>query len=311
MTPDPAATSLPGTSLLAFARLWFSPAIVASVFEPLVADWQRQWNDARPARRRWINVKGVAAFAATAAMMTPRLALEPGSFQARPLVVAGSFWLANAVILMLPFIREDVPLWSLWLLLPANLTLMLPFAVIPAIDALRRDGEEPTAADRRRAFILVVVAVCGVAGGQGWLTPVANQRWREVVWSEMNGRPMTPARGTREVTTGELLAGDVIIPALSGTPRVREITNRLTLALLPAVLAWLRWRSLGRVRKRSWPVLKSWLLALGATAAFFAVVPTGLALERIFVAPGFGPLLALALFAATTRAGIWLRQRAA
>lgn len=302
---------MPGTRLLHFARRWFPSAIVSSVFEPLVADWQRQWNDATPAQRRWINVKGVTAFAATAAITSPRLALEPGSLQARPLVVAGSFWFANAAILMLPFVREDVPLWSLWLLLPANLTVMLPFAILPAIDAIRRDGEEPTAADRRWAFILVVVAVCGVAIGQGWLTPVANQRWREVVWSEVNGRPMTPARGTREVTTGELLAGDVIIPALSGTPRLREITNRLMLALLPAVLTWLRWRSLSRVRKRSWPVLKSWLLALGATAAFFAVVPAGLTLERIFVAPGFGPLLALALFAATARTGIWLRHRVA
>lgn len=32
---------MPGTRLLRFARLWFPPSTVSSVFEPLVADWQR------------------------------------------------------------------------------------------------------------------------------------------------------------------------------------------------------------------------------------------------------------------------------
>jgi hypothetical protein len=114
----------------------------------------------------------------------------------------------------------------------------------------------------------------------------------------------------REVTTIELIAGDVARPALSGTPRVRELSMRATLAALPAVLAWLRWRSLSRARKRSWPVLTSCLLAVGATVAFVAVMPTGPSLERIFRAPGFGPPLALGLFALTARTGIWLRQRA-
>ncbi len=48
---------------------------------------------------------------------------------------------------------------------------------------------------------------------------------------------------------------------------------------------------------------------LSATAAFIAVMPVGPGLERLFLAPGFGPSLALGLFALTTRTGIWLRQR--
>lgn len=301
---------MPGTRLLRFARRWFPPSTVASVFEPLVADWQRQWNDATPAERRWINTKGFAAFLTTAAMMAPRLSLEPSSFPARPLVVAGSFWFATAGLLMYPFVREGMPLWSLWLLLPANLTLMLPFAILPAIDSMRRNGEEPPAADRRRTLILVVVAVCGVAIGQGWLTPVANQRWRELVASPSYfGRPTPPARGVRELTTSELIAGGSTVPAHSGTARARELSKRATLAALPAVLAWLRWRSLSRVRKRSWPLVKSCLLAVGIFAVFFAVMSAGPSLERMFLAPGFGPLLALALFAVTTRTGIWWRQR--
>jgi hypothetical protein len=176
---------MPGTRLMQFARRWFSPATVSSVFEPLVADWQRQWNDATPAQRRWINARGFAAFATTTAMMAPRLELASGAFRVRPLVLAACFWFATSILLTLPFLKDSVPLNLLWLLLPSTLTLMLPFAILPAIDAMRRDGEEPTAADRRGALMLVIVAVCGVAIGQGWLTPAANQYYRE----EMRGHP--------------------------------------------------------------------------------------------------------------------------
>ena len=79
-----------------FARRWFPPSTVSSVFEPLVADWQRQWHDATPAQRRWINVEGFAAFATTTVMMTPRLTFASASFRARPLVVAGGFWVATS-----------------------------------------------------------------------------------------------------------------------------------------------------------------------------------------------------------------------
>jgi hypothetical protein len=113
------------------------------------------------------------------------------------------------------------------------------------------------------------------------------------------------------MTTIELIAGDAATtPALHGTPRVRELTNRLMLALLPAVLVWLRWRSLSRVGKRPRTALKSWLLAIGATAAFLATMTAGPSLEHVFLAQGFGPLLALGLFAITARTGIWLRHRA-
>jgi len=301
---------MPGTRLMQFARLWFSPAVVATVFEPLVADWQRQWSDAPPAERRWINVKGRVAFAATAATMTPRLALAPPSLGARPLVLAGGFWLITSCLLLIPIIEDGIPLRFLWLLLPGCLTMMLPAAILPAIDAMRRNGEPPTQAERHATLILVAVAVCGVAVGQGWLIPAANQRFRNETLSHMNGRPTVASRGVRELTTGELVAGDVAIPpALHGTPRVRELNMRLSLALLPAVLAWLRWRSLSRSRKRSWPVVKSYLLALGATAAFMVAMPASPSLERLFLAPGLGPTLALGLFALTTRTGIWLRQR--
>lgn len=302
---------MPGTRLIEFAHRWFPPSMVSSVFEPLVADWQRQWNDATPGERRWINTKGLAAFAATTAITLPRVTFASTSFRARPLALAGAFWLVTSCLLTVPFMRYEWPQQFLWLLLPSSLTVMLPFAILPAIDAMRRESEEPTASDRRAALALVAVAVLGVIIGQGWITPAANQRWRNATASELNGRPVVLHPGLREMTTGELIAGNAMnIRALASVPRVRELNMRVTLAALPAILAWLRWRSLSRLRKRTWPVTRSCLLAITTTAAFFAVMPVSAALEPV-LAPGFGPVIALSLFALTTRTGIWLRQRPA
>jgi hypothetical protein len=303
---------MPGTRLLLFARRWFPPATVSNVFEPLVADWQRQWVDATPAHRQWINAKGFAAFATTTVMMTPRLALAADAYRGRPLALAGGFWVLASCLLTLPFVRQDLPGQFTWLLLPASLTVMLPFAILPAIDALRREGEAATPSDRRAALALVAVAVVGVIVGQGWVTPAANQRWRNAVASELNGRPSEVFRGVKELTTSELIAGDAAtIAALHGTPRVRELNMRAVMAALPIVLAWLQWHALTRPRKRAWPVAKSWLLAAGAAAFFIAVMPAAAALEQVVPAPGLGPLIGLALFAVTARTGIWWRQRTA
>jgi len=300
---------MPGTRLLEFARRWFPPSTVASVFEPLVADWQREWSDASRTHRRWINAKGAVAFAATAARLAPRVALTPSSLRASPLMLAGGFWLVTSALLTMPYVQENMPLNHWWLMLPSSMTVMLPFAMMLAIDGMRRGGGEPTPAQRRGTFVLVVVAVCGVAIGQGWITPAANQTYRNETMSRINGRPSIAWKGVRERTTLDLIAGEgSTIP----TPaRTRELASRATLALLPAVLAWLRWRSLDRARNRSWPVVKSCLLASAAFAAFFTVLPISIALERTLLAPGLGPLLALGLFAITTRTGIWLRQHAA
>jgi hypothetical protein len=299
---------MPGTRLMRFARRWFPASTVATVFEPLVADWQRQWKDATPAQRLWVNVKGGVAFLTTTALMTPRLALEPGSFRSRPLLLAGGFWLVTSCLLTIPF-ATGTPRQHLWLLLPASLTVMLPFAVLPAIDALRRDGEAPTPSDRRAASILVVAAVLGVVIGQGWLTPAANQRWRNAAMSEITGRPSVAYRGLREMTTTELITGNATnTPALAGIPRVRELNMRVVLASLPAVLAWLRWQALHVRRRRS--MTQSCLLAIGTATLFIASMPLAVMLEQVISAPGLSPLLALALFAFTARTGIWWRQRA-
>ena len=99
-----------GTRLIAFASRWFEPAfepaVVASVFEPLVADWQRESCEATPAHRRLIDVRARDAFAITIAMLMPRLAMTSTSLGTRPLRYAGGFWLITSCLLTIPFAKD-------------------------------------------------------------------------------------------------------------------------------------------------------------------------------------------------------------
>lgn len=57
--------SLPGTRLLAIARLWSDEATIDRVFEPLVADWQAEYVSAPAAERRRIWFRGLTALFTT------------------------------------------------------------------------------------------------------------------------------------------------------------------------------------------------------------------------------------------------------
>ena len=56
---------------LAFVSRWFDPATVARVFEPLIADWQREWIDAPKAERLIVHSRGMLSFFIAAMVSTP------------------------------------------------------------------------------------------------------------------------------------------------------------------------------------------------------------------------------------------------
>src|SRR3954468_18090903 len=60
-----------------FAANWFDQRTVHQTFEPLIADWQREWQDA-PARRRWrVTIGGWLAFVAAVMVCSPRVLRTP------------------------------------------------------------------------------------------------------------------------------------------------------------------------------------------------------------------------------------------
>lgn len=162
---------MPGTRLLAFARRWFPPSIVASVFEPLVADWQREWLDA-PQRRDWINAKGRAAFVSAAVVLAPGIAVTPVPWPLalRLVTRVAGFYVITVAIVAAVMLAQGTPLSGWSSVLPALLTLFLPFAMVPAVDAIRCQTAWPARVERHTAIKLIAVSsVAMVLNGQASL----------------------------------------------------------------------------------------------------------------------------------------------
>lgn len=162
MTPDPTANSLPGTSLLAFARLWFSPAIVASVFEPLVADWQSEARTS--ASPFWINLRWRLAFLANGVMTAPRLVAAPIPFGLLiDITIRAVLFGTLGFVLQQAFGRRPE-------VAGAVVIDSLPFALLPVVLRLRRHRDWSDHAARALALqcATAVAIVLALFAGDRW-----------------------------------------------------------------------------------------------------------------------------------------------
>lgn len=287
----------PGTRLLAFASRWFDAAVVASVLEPLVADWQREWIEAPPARRAWIRARGVICFAVAMTAMAPQALLltpTPPAMLRRIVARLVIFLIAASTLLSLPLIFElrtvapgRLAVLLLWLL-PAGLALVFPFAMGYIVDGVRRHVR-PSPVERIAIIRTAIVAVVCMLVFVGWVVPATNQQFRLTVKAD----PLNPpARGFRELTTYQLFSGTgpqaVADPKETrAVSRLREQHQRVALLVLPIVLIWLRWRALDQPSPR-------WLLPPGLAATVALGTYLGLrwndqAIESVLgTGPGFG-----------------------
>lgn len=288
-----------GTRLLEFTRLWFSPAVVATVFEPLVADWLHA-RVQRPAASRWrADARWSAAFLRTVVQSAPRAVLwtpAPAGTLRRPLA---RLFVSAAIIsglMLVPFLTElravaPLRLASLLLLLlPSIAAIALPFALFCAVDAIRRSAR-PTPAERITTLQFAIAGVVVTALLSGWPLPAANQQLRQYLRDDATAPIL---RDIRELSTYEL----VVHPSRANSAEHfseagyvrRELHTRSMLAVLPAVLVWIRWVFVGaRRRSLSTP-------AVGATvavmAAFFAFYMLGINSEQALnLRPGSGTWL--------------------
>lgn len=294
--------------LLAFASRWFDPTTVATVFEPMLADWQREWRDAPPSRRRVIVVRGYAAFATTALASAPRALLftpTPPAIARR--VISRTIIATSAVsILTFPYLREVAQLapvqavtLSLWLL-PSCVLLAFPFAMVSVVDGIRRH-KLPNHVERATALRVGLTACIFMLAFGGWIVPAANQQFRVAISAGRLHQP--PRRGVRELSTFELLvaperatAAETSAPA---TARWRELNNRISLTLLPALFLWRRWRALDLPSGRWFsplPVVLATVTVLFGYA--FMRVSDRLAEDVWSLPPGTGAWVPLVAFAA-------------
>ncbi|HJU42781.1 MAG TPA: hypothetical protein VJ691_08195 [Vicinamibacterales bacterium] len=307
----------PGSRLLAFASNWFDEPTVARVFVPLVADWQREWHTARPMRRPLIRFRGVAAFAVATLVSYPRVLATPPppGITGRVIGRVAIFVSIGALVLSSPFVIDSTfaPVLPLLLFatIPSGIALSFPFAMLTAVDVIRREPNLKPYVARVIAVRLAAAAVVFMAFGHGWLVPAANQQFR--VLATPAGVP-APTPGFRELTTSELLSDSAFpSPAVrysrAGAIRI-ELNNRAVLAVLPAVFVWLRWIAHDvRKRRRYWP-LPAIVMVVIAIVGFFASYWSGALAERAWgLAPGTGlwlPIVVATLIGVTQQ---WLSSR--
>ena len=261
---------------LAFASRWFDPATVSRVFEPLVADWQREWIDAPRGRRSVVHMKGFLSFCVAIVVSTPLLvrtrAPKPLTDQvARRIAITTGL---GTAVLTLPLVREIEP-WEQRLLIlfviPQAMTFAFPFAMVSAVDAIRNFAGVGPYVARGTAAKLAAGAVLFMFFMQGWVVPAANQAWREGTFHP----PAEPARGLRELSTLELLASTELATSYEpGTNEFqkannirRELNNRAALSVLPVLLLWRRWRALDLPKGRWFSAQPA---AIGTIAVIFA-----------------------------------------
>ena len=305
-----------GTRLLQFARRWFPPSTITSVFEPLVADWQREWVDASPPRRTWIAMRGVGVFirAALACSSEVLFVAPPAAMTRRVLARLIILTAMASVPFLIPFWLElrtmridvSIPL-AIWII-PSAIAAALPFTLGFSTDGIRRSGAGPTRAEWTMAVQLGTLAVLGLVVFQGWIVPAANQRYRagmvkhEAFTALSLDATGEPARGIRELNTFELALEFAATPS-SDHPQGRANTlgralyARVAFPVLVLVIMWLRWRAADTPRRR-WPTAITTpiaLLLIGATyftlgAVFDLVLGGGPALGAC------GPIAVLLLF---------------
>jgi hypothetical protein len=251
--------TMPGLRSLTFARRWFDAGTVSRVFEPLVADWQREWNDAGPRRRSWVSVRARLAFATAVIVCLPQSVATPTPVAVTRRVLGHLLvsTCACATLLALPLLWEIDPLWlrgGLFVFaLPASIALAFPFAVAAGVDALRCHEALPPHRARVAALKLAVAGCLVMFVSIGWVTPASNQQWR----ATMAGDRPPPPNGIRELTIVELVAypsrAKAHEPSSGRVGIQRELNNRLSLILLPAAMVWLRSQILDMPRRRFSP----------------------------------------------------------
>jgi hypothetical protein len=303
---------------LAFANRWFDPATVARVFEPLIADWERELLDTPSSRRVRVGGRGLAAFICAVLVSSPSFlgTRAPRTVTSRVAIRITRFISLASVLLTLPFLSQMLrPGFRAVMLLGAAssaIAVALPLSMIGAVDAIRR--HDPIAPHVERALVvkLGVIAVVFMIVFDGFMVPTGNEMFRATM-----APAGAPAVSVRELTTYQLMFDPTLAapqePYTGGADRAtriqRELNNRAALALLPAVLLWIRWRAIDTGRGRWWSPLPAPLTTTIVAAAFIVTTFYGFFLERdLDLAAGTGFWLPIAAFAAWA-ATCHLRQR--
>jgi hypothetical protein len=266
--------------LLRLADLACGAHARATVFEPLVADWQRQLRDSRSqAARAWIAVSGGAAFARSLGRCANLSAMAQQMPRSSYGLILGVFSMLTVFHFLQPiqilwrramwqqpeflFIWVDRPFTMLWYV-PGALAAGVGFAILPATLLAFSAGWR-----LRRVVSAAMLACVAVVVLDGWVQPTFG-RFQHDRWLAGLNRP-APQPGVRNATQLQLIvlaAGRN--PEIAADARARltaqasQVLTAISLAALGAAIGRARRASGRTVRLRA--LAGWWLLAWTAFA---------------------------------------------
>ncbi len=280
-----------GSRLIALARAWFDETTVERVFEPLIADWQRECASLSGRRALVCRLQGGAAFVVTFLITFSRevrCPLPPGLAAATWLAV-DTFASVGALVLVYVWQLSNSNLRGsvIWLL-PSHFAIAIPIAVVPAaVLLLNLPGWQPR--NVRHALLrIVTLNVLIMVVLTGWVSPHANQKYRESVVTsraQATGAIARPVlRGVHELTLPELVASNPPLDRMvdGGYSRSLELHNRLSVILMPVCMlavgiAASRGRRATTLRCLVWWVVCASVWFLAASVASSRIGAAGIA----------------------------------
>jgi hypothetical protein len=188
----------PGTRLRSWAGLVCSPATMARLIDPLIADLQYEHegvsSTGQPRHRRWILMKGYLAFWKVLLLHVPivctrrtvrKLAGADDWAVGRALGAAAvTLLIVTGLLIAVPvqnLVERDMgSTWPVVLLLPQSLPLSLPFSILVGVLSGLR-GRTVTNRARRAVLLIGLAASLGSLGMIIWGMPAAHHAFRSTV----------------------------------------------------------------------------------------------------------------------------------
>lgn len=230
----------PGERLRALAAGMFDRSTMERLIDPMIADLQCEHADAMRRgcvwRARWIRIASFIVFwkvATLAAFAADR----PGARAIAVALSAVTLITALAICAVLASTAATIHsrgnmMWLIFYLVPQALTISVPVCLALGLFVwLRGDGAEPST--RRTVLWLMRIALLLAVVNAGWITPAANNAYRNVI---AGGATL---RGANELTFIEL--GQRVLEAGPGDagdplPLAFWFNTRLALAVAPVLL---------------------------------------------------------------------------
>lgn len=267
--------------LLSIAEWLCGETARRTVFEPMLADWQRELAGSAGVARWRLVLRGGTAFVITTVVCLltggramPRTALSTGVMV---LLVSTIFLVAIQIGLNAITLRNDVPFEiRFWMALPMVLPLAIPVALLPALMLMRGTGRIRAGS----AAIFIVAGAVATYLSAGWLTPLMQADFREALYEEIDQRnvandrdgrvtyPWTAVRQVRKTTPEERAAArhawrqsPHYLAAQAEQTRPRWGRSTLVASALSLAMGALGWALGGLGRRRIYHSAAWWALS--------------------------------------------------